>query len=147
MTRRTNGPLDESVVHLLQNILLSAEDLFRTEMTDSAIVTPRELAVLISVAQSEGIIQMRIAEQTGIHKTTLVYVLKRLEQKGLVRRGAKGGRAKGVQLTAEGRRALTAGLPLAKRIERRILSSVPNNERNRFIEHLQSIVDSLQELP
>ena len=146
MTRRKNAPLDKSVVHLLQNILLSAEDLFRSEMAASAIFTPRELAVLVTVAQSEGIIQMRIVERTGIDKTTLVYVLMRLEQKGLVQRRAMDGRAKGVELTVEGRRALTTGQPLAEKIERRILSSLPKSERKRFIEHLQSIAHSLQEL-
>jgi DNA-binding MarR family transcriptional regulator len=145
MTHRNNGPLHKSVVHLLQNVLVSAEDLFRSEMTGSGIVTPRELAVLITVAQCDGIIQMRIVEQTGIDKTTLVYVLKRLEQKGLVQRHrAKDGRAKGVKVTPEGRRALATGQPLAKTIERRILRSLPHDERKRFIEHLQSIIDSFQ---
>jgi DNA-binding MarR family transcriptional regulator len=115
-------------------------------MTGSAIFTPRELAVLVTVAQSEGIIQMRIVERTGIDKTTLVYVLMRLERKGLVQRRAMDGRAKGVQLTAEGRRTLAAVQPRAKRVDRRILLSLPDSERKRFIEHLQSIVDSLQEL-
>jgi DNA-binding MarR family transcriptional regulator len=146
MIRRNNGPLDKSAIHLLQKTLLSAEDLFRSEMTGSAIFTPRELAVLVTVAQSEGIIQMRIVERTGIDKTTLVYVLRRLERKGLVQRRAMDGRAKGVELTAEGRRALAVVQPLAKRIDRRILASLPDSERMRFIQHLQGIIESLQEL-
>jgi DNA-binding MarR family transcriptional regulator len=146
MARRNNAPLHKSPIHLLQRALLSAEDLFRSEMTGGTIFTPRELAVLVTVALTKGIIQMRIVERTGIDKTTLSALMMRLEHKGLVQRRAMDGRAKGVELTVEGRRVLTAVQPLATRIDRRILAPLPDSERKRFIEHLQTIVDSLQEL-
>jgi MarR family transcriptional regulator, temperature-dependent positive regulator of motility len=146
MKRRKNGPLSKSPIHLLQRALLSAENLFRAHMKESEILTPRQLAVLVTVAQSEGLIQMRIAEQTGIDKATLASLMKHLHQKGLLRRyRAMDGRAKAVELTDAGRRVLAAAQPVAKGIDRRILDSLPDIERKQFVKHLQSIIVSLQE--
>src|SRR5438552_17455116 len=45
------------------------------QVKESEILTPRQLAVLVTVAQSDGLIQMRIAEQTGIDKATLTSLM------------------------------------------------------------------------
>ena len=127
MKRHENGPLRGSPIHLLHRAGQSAEDLFHAEMKNNDL-TPRQLAVLATVAQSEGLSQTGIVERTGIDRSTLADVVKRLLKKGLLqrRRTKQDARAYAVKLTDEGRRTLAVAEPLAKKINQRILDVLPS---------------------
>jgi DNA-binding MarR family transcriptional regulator len=62
------------------------------------------------------------------------------------RRTKDDARAYAVKLTEEGRRVLRAAEPLAKRVDERILDSLPGKQREQFIDELQLIVDTLQRM-
>jgi DNA-binding MarR family transcriptional regulator len=110
-------------------------------------LTPRQLAVLVAGAQSEGPSQTEIVDSTGIDRSTLSELVVRLQKKGLVqrRRTKEDARAYAVKLTDEGRRTLAVAEPLAKKINQRILDALPSAERKRFMENLASIADALKQ--
>ena len=111
-------------------------------------LTPRQLAVLMTVAQNEGLSQTGLVDRTGIDRSTLADIVRRMQRKGLLqrRRTKEDARAYAVKLTDEGRRVLRVSEPLAKRVDERILDALPTKQREQFIDELLSIVDTLQKL-
>jgi DNA-binding MarR family transcriptional regulator len=110
-------------------------------------LTPRQLAVLMTIAQHEGLSQTEIVDHTGIDRSTLADIVRRLQKKGLLqrRRTKEDARAYAVKLTEEGRRVLRRVEPLAKRVDRRVLDTLPANRREEFIQALASIVSTLEQ--
>ena len=111
-------------------------------------LTPRQLAVLVTVANNEGLSQTGLVERTGIDRSTLADIVSRMLKKGLLqrRRTKEDARAYAVKLTEEGRRILRSSDPLAKKVDERILEALPSKQREQFIGLLLSIVDRLQGL-
>jgi MarR family transcriptional regulator, temperature-dependent positive regulator of motility len=111
-------------------------------------LTPRQLAVLVTVSQNEGLSQTGLVDRTGIDRSTLADIVRRMQKKGLLqrRRTKEDARAYAVKLTDEGRRVLRVADPLAKRVDERILDALPAKQREQFIDDLLSIVDALQKL-
>jgi len=111
-------------------------------------LTPRQLAVLVTVAGNEGLSQTGLVERTGIDRSTLADIVRRMQRKGLLqrRRTREDARAYAVKLTDEGRRLLRVAEPLAKRVDERILDALPTKQREQFVDDLLSIVDTLQKL-
>ena len=109
-------------------------------------LTPRQLAVLTTVAQNEGVSQTRLVDRTGIDRSTLADIVRRMQRKGLLqrRRTKEDARAYAVKLTDEGRRLLRLAEPLAKRVDDRILEALPARQREQFVDDLLAIVDTLQ---
>jgi DNA-binding MarR family transcriptional regulator len=111
-------------------------------------LTPRQLAVLMTVAQNEGLSQTGIVDATGIDRSTLADIVRRLTKKGLLRRRRtrEDARAYAVKLTDEGRHALRGAEPLAKRVDQRVLDALPKQQREQFIAALLAIVGTLEVL-
>jgi DNA-binding MarR family transcriptional regulator len=111
-------------------------------------LTPRQLAVLVTVAHNEGLSQTGLVDRTGIDRSTLADIVRRMQRKGLLqrRRTKEDARAYAVKLTDEGRRLLRAAEPLAKRVDERILEALPAKQREQFIDELLAIADTLQKL-
>ena len=147
MAREAIEELRESPIHLLHRAGQCAENLFQAEMGDRDL-TPRQVAILMAVAEDEGANQTELAERTGIDRSTLADLVRRMQRKRLLQRHRKKGdaRAYAVKLTDEGRRVLRTAEPLAKRVDERVLGALPNKQRDQFMGALVSIVDTLQEL-
>jgi DNA-binding MarR family transcriptional regulator len=111
-------------------------------------LTPRQLAVLITVSQNEGLSQTGLVERTGIDRSTLADIVRRMQRKGLLqrRRTKEDARAYAVKITDEGRRVLRTAEPLAKRVDDKVLDALPGKQREQFIDDLQAIVDTLQKM-
>jgi MarR family transcriptional regulator, temperature-dependent positive regulator of motility len=111
-------------------------------------LTPRQLAVLLTVANNEGLSQTGLVDRTGIDRSTLADIVRRMQKKGLLqrRRTKEDARAYAVRLTDEGRRVLRTAEPLAKRVDERILEAIPAKQRDQFIEDLLAIADALQKI-
>jgi DNA-binding MarR family transcriptional regulator len=111
-------------------------------------LTPRQLAVLVTVAQNEGVSQTGLVDRTGIDRSTLADIVRRMQKKGLLqrRRTKEDARAYAVKLTDEGKRVLRSAEPLARRVDDRILDALPSKQRELFIDELQSIVATLQKM-
>jgi DNA-binding MarR family transcriptional regulator len=102
----------------------------------------------MTVAQNEGLSQTGLVDRTGIDRSTLADIVRRMQRKGLLqrRRTKEDARAYAVKLTDEGRRLLRVAEPLAKRVDERILDALPTRQREQFISDLLAIVDTLQKL-
>ena len=139
------GQLTRSPIHLLHRASQTVEDMFASEVEIEKL-TPRQLAVLMTVAQNEGLSQTGIVDRTGIDRSTLADIVRRLYKKGLLqrRRTKEDARAYAVKLTEQGRRVLGRVEPLAKRVDDRILNALPAKQRDQFMRALASIVSTLE---
>jgi DNA-binding MarR family transcriptional regulator len=139
--------LERSPLHLLHRASQCAADLFQSELgTDD--LTPRQYAILVTVASKEGLNQTQLVERTGIDRSTLADVVRRMLKKGLLqrRRTRDDARAYAVKLTDAGAKVLKTYDPSAKRADERILSGLTAAQRERFLQDLNSIVRALTRL-
>src|SRR6201988_765073 len=141
----TSDRLQRSPIHLLHRAGQCAGDIFHAEMMHGEL-TPRQFAVLYTVANNEGLSQTGLVERTGIDRSTLADIVRRMQRKGLLqrRRTKEDARAYAVKLTDEGRKALRTAEPLARKVDDRILDALPDRQRDQFINGLVAIVDQLQ---
>lgn len=111
-------------------------------------LTPRQYAVLVAVSQNEGLSQTNLVERTGVDRSTLADIVRRMLKKGLLqrRRTKDDARAYAVKLTDEGWRILKAADPLARRVDEKILAALPGQQRERFLQDLTLIVEALGKL-
>lgn len=133
--------LKRSPVHLLHRAGQCAGDVFGAEMATGDL-TPRQYAVLATVAENEGLSQTGLVNRTGIDRSTLADVVRRMLKKGLLqrRRTKEDARAYSVRLTEEGWQAMRAAEPAARRVDDRILSALAPSQRDQFLEDLNTIV-------
>jgi MarR family transcriptional regulator, temperature-dependent positive regulator of motility len=139
--------LERSPLHLLHRAGQCAADVFQTEL-GSGDVTPRQFAVLVTVSQNEGLSQTHLVERTGIDRSTLADIVRRMLKKGLLqrRRTREDARAYAVKLTEEGWRVLKSVDPLARKVDDRILASLPSAQRDRLLQDLNAIVAALSKM-
>lgn len=139
--------IDASAIHLLHRAGQCAGDIFSSEVTAEGL-TPRQFAVLITVAQYEGLSQTDLVERTGIDRSTLADIIRRMLKKGLVsrRRTKEDARAYAVRLTNEGRNVLDTAQPAATMADERILAALPLDKRDEFIQCLNTIVSAIGSL-
>jgi DNA-binding MarR family transcriptional regulator len=147
MARQVTDELGRSPIHLLHRAGQCAENAFQAEMGERDL-TPRQLAILMAVAEDEGASQNELVERTGIDRSTLADLVRRLQRKRLLQRHRKkeDARTYAVKLTDQGRRMLRTAEPLAKRVDERVLNALPDKQRDQFMAALVSIVDTLQYL-
>ena len=140
-----NSRLDRSPVHLLHRAAQCADEVFRSEISD---LTPRQLAILMAVAKSEGVNQTKLVETTGVDRSTLAAIVKSLVSKGLLqrKRTLEDARANAVKLTDKGRRVLSAAAPAARRVDERVIGALPVKQREPLLIALASIIETLQTL-
>ena len=143
-SQSTPPSLDVSATHLLHRAGQCAGDVFSEEVTASGL-TPRQFAVLLAVAQNEGLSQTDLVDRTGIDRSTLADIVRRMLKKGLVsrRRTKQDARAYSVRLTPQGEVALAASRPGAMNADARILAALPPAKRDEFIGLLSTIVSSV----
>jgi DNA-binding MarR family transcriptional regulator len=136
--------LIRSPLHMLHRAGQCAGEIFHAEMQD-ADLTPRQYAVLLTVSLNEGISQTGLVEHTGIDRSTLADIVRRMLKKGLLqrRRTKEDARAYAVKLTEEGRRVLKAADPVYSRVDAKILDVLSGRQREQFIESLAVIVEAL----
>lgn len=108
-------------------------------------LTARQYAVLLTVAHNEGLSQTDLVLRTGVDRSTLADIVRRMLKKGLLqrRRTKDDARAYAVKLTDEGSRVLRAAEPIVKRVDDKILSTLPQKQREQLLSDLLTIVQTL----
>jgi DNA-binding MarR family transcriptional regulator len=137
MTKATNGhQIDMSAIHLLHRAGQCADELFamNTGKTD---LTPRQFAVLSTVAKAEDVSQTALVDATGI--------VRRLVERGLLarRRTKQDARMYAVRLSAAGRSAVESASTGAAATNDAILATLPAGQRAAFVSALQKIVETM----
>jgi DNA-binding MarR family transcriptional regulator len=131
-------------LHLLHRAGQCAEVLFTNE-TGKTDLTPRQYAILVSVSQNPDISQTGLVEQTGVDRSTLADIVRRLVKKGLLqrKRTRRDARMYAVRLTQKGQSALNSIKPAANRVDQRLLSVLAAGQRSDFLGALGEIVRAM----
>ncbi|WP_341872103.1 MarR family winged helix-turn-helix transcriptional regulator [Hyphomicrobium nitrativorans] len=147
-TKDEFGSLERSPLHLLHRADQCATDLFLAVLQEDGL-TPRQFAVLSTIAKFEGLSQTHLVERTGIDRSTVADITQRLLKRGLIqrRRTREDARAYAVTLTELGWNRLKAAAPYVKRVDEAILAALADTHRERFVDDLIAIVDALQSKP
>jgi DNA-binding MarR family transcriptional regulator len=137
---RNGASLDDLVIHLLHRVAQRGDELFDKEV-DGVDLTARQFTVLLAVAKSEDPSQTDVVEITGIDRSTIAEMIRRMAKKGLLqrRRSRKDARAYVVRLTPAGQRVLKTTEPQALRAGTAVLASLSSEQRKTFLEALKVI--------
>ncbi len=135
-----NPELTGSLTHLLHRACQVADSIFNDEAGRTGLTT-RQFAVLLAVSQNQDISQTGLVQVTGIDRSTVAEIVKRLLKRGLIRRRRTktDARTYAVRLTDEGTELLNSVQPAASRAEARLseaLTGVNQGELSRALNHL-----------
>jgi DNA-binding MarR family transcriptional regulator len=119
-----------------------ADELFAKGIPESDL-TPRQYAVLVALAENENISQTDLVNATGIDRSTLAEIVKRLTARGLLqrRRSRHDARAYAVRLSAEGHVALQAARPKVLEIEESLVKDLHPDRRAELLAALSTLVN------
>ena len=145
MTSKRGKPLDRSAMHLLHRAGQCATDVFMAEAHSSGL-TPRQFAVVTTIAEEEGLTQTELVERTGIDRSTLAEIVGRLLGRGLIhrRRAKEDARAYAIKLTSQGWKSLRDAEPAATATDARLLAALPQSKRQDFVDLLNLIVSTVR---
>lgn len=121
-------------------------DLFAYESGDKEL-TKQQYLVLTALDQNDGASQTALVEATGIDRSTLAEMIRRMLARGLLSRSRTqtDGRANEISITHAGRRILRSARLAAERAERGLLDPLPPAERSRFVRLLALIAAAADE--
>lgn len=130
-------PLGRAPGHLIRRAQQRAVDLFMDEVGEDG-PTPRQFAVLLNVYQNDGINQTDLVRLSGIDRSTLTEILRRLAGRGLIqrRRLKKDQRTNILSITPAGIRVLENAFQAAARSQDRIMECIPPARRAEALELL-----------
>lgn len=136
--------LHRSPLHQLRHLNQKLSDIFESEIGGS-VLTARQFAILYVVSCKEGLSQSALVQKTGIDRSTLAEIIKRMIKKGYIsrRRMKEDGRAYSVKITENGMHALKLAEPIVKRIDEKILSILPQGQGARFLSDLNVVLKTL----
>jgi DNA-binding MarR family transcriptional regulator len=144
--RKPNGSFDlsQSPSHLLRRCVQYANDLFARE--SSSDLTKQQFNVLAAVEQNEGISQTDLVSLTGIDRSTLAEMIRRMIDKGLLdrERTESDQRANAVRIAAAGKKALRNARTASDRVERALLSSLSAGDRAKFVKMLATVASNAE---
>src|SRR5262245_49696943 len=145
--RKANGGFDlsQSPSHLLRRCVQYANDLFSREPGASDL-TKQQFTVLAAVEQNEGMSQTDLVSITGIDRSTLAEMIRRMIEKGLLdrERTEADQRANAVRIAMAGKKALRSARSASERVERTLLASLSAADRQRLLKMLSSVVDQAE---
>lgn len=144
MLKKMSEPSREpapSAIHLLHRASQCADELLTGQIGQSGL-TPRQYAVLKAVDESENPSQTTLIEKTGVDRSTIADIVRRLVEKGLLerQRTKRDQRLYSVQLTEAGRGVLRRSQPAERETTEHLLSCLEDAEREQFIHFLDRIV-------
>jgi DNA-binding MarR family transcriptional regulator len=149
--RKANGSFElaESPSHLMRLCQQYYGDLYARE-TGARDLTKQQFTLLCALEHQDGVSQTTLVETTGIDRSTLAEMVRRMRERGLLsrERTEEDMRANAVAITQGGRKALKSARAAAERAERMFLEALPAPERSRFVKLLATIAaagDSLDE--
>jgi DNA-binding MarR family transcriptional regulator len=141
--RKADGGFDLSQTpsHLVRRCMQYANDLFSREPGASEL-TKQQFTVLAAVEQNEGVSQTDLVGITGIDRSTLAEMIRRMTERGLLarERTEADARANAVRIAPAGRKALRGARTANERVDRAFLAGLPASERTKFVKHLGMIV-------
>jgi DNA-binding MarR family transcriptional regulator len=119
--------------HLIRRCQQRAVDLFTEEVSSDLGddgPTPRQFAVLLAAHQEPGINQTDLVRKSGIDRSTLTEILRRLIDRKLIRRekSPTDGRTNALFITKQGETLVQRALPAVIRAQQRILEPIAQGQ-------------------
>ncbi len=147
--RRTGNGFDlsEAPSHLIRRCQQFYGDLYAREAGGKEL-TKQQFILLCALEQNDGASQTALVEITGIDRSTLAEMVRRMLEKGLLsrERTEEDQRANAVAISASGRKALRAARNAADRAEKALLEALPLPERQKFVKALAQIAMAAEAL-
>ena len=146
--RRANGSFDlsESPSHLIRRCAQYFGDLYAHEAGTSDL-TKQQYTLLSALEHNDGVSQTALVDITGIDRSTLAEMVRRMLDKGLLsrERTEEDQRANAVAISQSGRKALRAARAASERAEKALLEALPLAERPRFVRLLAQVAGAGEE--
>lgn len=132
-----------TTVHLLHRAGQCADEFFAAKLPLES-MTPRQYAVLKAVAAIDEPSQNAIVAATGIDRSTIADIVRRLVQRGWLqrRRTRHDARMYALKLAAKGQAALRSAEPHAVATDALLLSPLTATEREVFVKSLERIISA-----
>ena len=139
-TTPTQAPLTDNLCWLLSRASYTLTTELTRAMEDMGL-SPRAHAVLAAAVTGE-FTQTEVARMVGLDKTTMVVTLDELEAAGLAERrpAPADRRARVIAVTAAGKRKLREAEKIGDRIREDVLSALPEDDREKFVDALATLV-------
>ena len=122
-----------SLLHLIHRIGQTGNELFAERVADG--LTLSQALILNGIAAQPQSNQTALVGATGIDRSTVAEIMKRLVRRGLVkrRRSRSDTRAYVVDITDEGRLALEQAVQAISAVEGALLVGIPEKHRKQFL--------------
>jgi DNA-binding MarR family transcriptional regulator len=135
------GFLEAQPGHFIRRLQQIAVGIFLEEAAGTGI-TPVQFAALVAVREHPGIDQRTLAARIAFDTSTIGGVVDRLERDGLMQRQTSptDRRARVLNLTDAGHKAVDALVPAVQRTQQRILAPIPKARRREFYDLLRMAV-------
>jgi DNA-binding MarR family transcriptional regulator len=145
--RKANGgfELSEAPSHLIRRCQQFYGDLYARE-AGSRDLTKQQFTLLCALEHNEGASQTTLVEITGIDRSTLAEMVRRMLERGLLsrERTEEDQRANAIAISPSGRKALRSARNAADRAERALLDALPAPERQKFVKSLSQIASAAE---
>jgi DNA-binding MarR family transcriptional regulator len=144
MTRKSESDLETSPLHLFHRAVQVVTEIYQTEMATYDL-TARQYAVLFALAHSEGLSQSKLVDATGIDRSTMADIVRRMLKKGIIqrKRDKEDARAYEAKITDEGTRLFKAVTPIIHRIEDKLMGALKGRRVDEFLTNLSMIVGNV----
>jgi DNA-binding MarR family transcriptional regulator len=105
-------------------------------------LTPRQMAVMAALRAADGASQTQLTSLTGVDRSTLSDIMRRLVKKRLAqrRRTGRDKRAYTISLTDAGTELLSQAQPAVDAVNQQLLQAIPQDLRNCFISALRCLI-------
>src|ERR1700750_3385822 len=147
--RKGNGEFDlsDAPSHLIRRCQQYYGDLYARE-AGARELTKQQFMLLAALEQNDGASQTALVEITGIDRSTLAEMVRRMLEKGLItrERTEEDQRANAVAISPSGKKALRSARNAADRAERALLEALPLAERQKFVKALREIAQAAEAL-
>ena len=147
--RKANGgfELSEAPSHLIRRCQQFYGDLYARE-AGSRELTKQQFTLLCALEHNDGASQTTLVDITGIDRSTLAEMVRRMLERGLLsrERTEEDQRANAVAISPSGRKALRSARNAADRAERALLEPLPLPERQKFLKALSAIAQAAEML-
>ena len=146
-SRPIDAPGRRRLPILLRHAWYGLNQAFRRRIAHLGI-TPDQFTVMRTLLESGGITQSELTEQMSSDPNTVASLLERMEKSGLLERRAheKDRRAHRLDLQADGKRKYQKAREVAIALQTEVLSVLPEDQREEFLEHLARVADVCREV-
>lgn len=136
-----NDEFNVSLMHQFHRASQLADDAFSTAATKHDL-TPRQFIVLSATAKHDGLSQTNIVQMTGIDRSTIADIIRRMTRAGLLsrQRTKQDARAYAVKITDYGREVLESTKDVVREVDEALLDRISPHQREEFRRSLAALL-------